>query len=269
MRKIQASVLGLMLALSFASCSKKVVSTNTSLLPTKADSVAYAFGLANGDGFRRSLSSVPGDSLSRTQILAGFGAALKQQGAYMSVEEARKIFQDYVKFIQEQEAIKRIAQNDSVFSVNKNKPGVHTTSSGLQYRELRAATGVKPQLKDTVEVHYKGMLLDGTTFDSSYDRRMPATFALNQVIPGWTEGLQLMSVGSKYEFYIPSSLAYGEKGAGNVIPANSALIFEVELLDVKPYQEEVDAEKKSIDLPKQNKTVTPVKVSKKKRKNNN
>lgn len=258
-----ASALGAILAIT-ASCSKKVLPQPSAALATHADSVAYAFGVANGDGFRRSLSTLPGDSLSRKQILAGFSAALAEQGAYINVDDARKIFQDYVKSIHEREVARRIQQNDSVFAVNKNKPGVITTASGLQYRELRAGSGAKPSPQDTVQVHYKGTLLDGTPFDSSYERREPARFALNQVIPGWTEGLQQMSVGSKYEFYIPAALAYGDRGAGDAIPANSALIFEVELLDIKPHQE-VKAEEPASQAPatKDNKPVKRVKGKKK------
>ncbi|MCA1950988.1 MAG: FKBP-type peptidyl-prolyl cis-trans isomerase, partial [Treponema sp.] len=116
---------------------------------------------------------------------------------------------------------------------NGKKPGVKTTASGLQYEVISEGTGAKPQASDTVKVHYTGTLIDGTKFDSSVDRGEPAVFPLDQVIPGWTEAIQLMSVGSKYKFFIPSSLAYGESGAGNVIPPNSALIFEVELIGIE------------------------------------
>lgn len=116
---------------------------------------------------------------------------------------------------------------------NKTKEGVITTGSGLQYKIITDAIGRKPRSWETVKVHYKGTLIDGTEFDSSYKRNEPVSFPLNQVISGWTEGLQLMPIGSKYIFYIPSELAYGSRGAGSVIPPDSALIFEVELLDIK------------------------------------
>lgn len=115
---------------------------------------------------------------------------------------------------------------------NKSKEGVMTTASGLQYKVVTQGTGKKPSSWNTVKVHYRGTLIDGTEFDSSYKRYAPISFALNQVIPGWTEGLQLMPVGSKYMLYIPSQLAYGDRDMGS-IPPNSTLIFEVELLDVK------------------------------------
>ena len=116
---------------------------------------------------------------------------------------------------------------------NGKKEGVTTTASGLQYKVIKAGTGAKPKATDTVNVHYKGTFLDGKTFDSSYDRGQPISFPLNGVIAGWTEGVQLMPVGSTYEFYIPSNLAYGERGAGGAIPPNSTLIFVVELLAIK------------------------------------
>ena len=116
---------------------------------------------------------------------------------------------------------------------NGKKEGVTTTASGLQYKVIKAGTGAKPKATDTVNVHYKGTFLDGKTFDSSYDRGQPISFPLNGVIAGWTEGVQSMPVGSTYEFYIPSNLAYGERGAGGAIPPNSTLIFVVELLGIK------------------------------------
>jgi FKBP-type peptidyl-prolyl cis-trans isomerase len=118
-------------------------------------------------------------------------------------------------------------------AANAKKEGVVTTATGLQYKVLENGTGPRPKATDTVNVHYRGTLIDGKTFDSSYDRGEPISFPLNRVIPGWTEGVQLMPVGSKYEFYIPYQLAYGERGAGGVIPGYAALIFVVELLAIE------------------------------------
>lgn len=130
------------------------------------------------------------------------------------------------------------AEGEKFLAENKTKEGVRTTESGLQYQILVPAEGIKPKATDSVKVHYQGFLLDGTKFDSSVDRGEPIVFPLNQVIPGWTEGVQLMSVGSKYKFFVPYNLGYGEKGAGNgAIPGFATLIFEVELLDIKPLKE--------------------------------
>jgi FKBP-type peptidyl-prolyl cis-trans isomerase FkpA len=125
-------------------------------------------------------------------------------------------------------------KGEAFLKENSTKEGVKTTASGLQYKVLKEGTGKSPKATDTVEVHYKGTLLDGTEFDSSIKRGQPATFPLNRVIPGWTEGVQLMKEGAKYQFTIPSKLAYGERGTpGGPIPPNSTLIFEVELLSIK------------------------------------
>ncbi|MGI4880574.1 MAG: FKBP-type peptidyl-prolyl cis-trans isomerase [Janthinobacterium lividum] len=116
---------------------------------------------------------------------------------------------------------------------HKGKPGVKTTPSGLQYEVLTEGTGPMPTAADTVAVHYEGRLLDGTVFDSSYQRGQPAVFPLGQVIPGWTEGVQLMKTGSKYRFTIPPELGYGARGAGGVIPPNAVLVFDIQLIGVQ------------------------------------
>ncbi len=123
-------------------------------------------------------------------------------------------------------------QGKQFLEENAKKEGVVTTASGLQYKVIREGDGPKPTAADEVEVHYRGTLIDGTEFDSSYKRGQPLTFPLSRVIAGWTEGVQRMPIGSKYEFYIPYNLAYGEKGAGGLIPPFAALIFEVELLRI-------------------------------------
>ena len=128
---------------------------------------------------------------------------------------------------------KNKAEGEKFLAANKAKPGVKTTASGLQYEVIKEGDGAQPKVNSQVKVHYRGTLTDGKTeFDSSYARNEPATFALNQVIPGWTEGLQLMKAGGKYKFYIPSNLAYGENGQGPVIGPNATLVFEVELLEI-------------------------------------
>ena len=124
-------------------------------------------------------------------------------------------------------------EGERFLAENAKREGVQTTASGLQYEVLESTLGQKPKATDTVKVHYEGTLIDGTVFDSSYKRGEPISFGLNQVIKGWTEGVQLMSVGSKYKFFIPYQLAYGERGAGGSIPPYAALIFTVELLGIQ------------------------------------
>jgi FKBP-type peptidyl-prolyl cis-trans isomerase len=127
-----------------------------------------------------------------------------------------------------------LEKGEAFLKENSTKEGVKTTASGLQYKVLKEGAGKSPKATDTVQVHYKGTLLDGTEFDSSYKRGQPAKFPLNRVIPGWTEGVQLMKEGAKYQFTIPSKLAYGERGTpGGPIPQNATLIFEVELITVE------------------------------------
>ena len=126
-----------------------------------------------------------------------------------------------------------LEKGEAFLKENAKKEGVKTTASGLQYKVLKEGEGKSPKATDTVKVHYKGTLIDGKEFDSSYKRGEPIEFPLNGVIPGWTEGVQLMKEGAKYQFTIPSKLAYGERGAGGVIPPNATLIFEVELIQVK------------------------------------
>jgi FKBP-type peptidyl-prolyl cis-trans isomerase len=132
-------------------------------------------------------------------------------------------------------------QEEAFMAENKKKEGVKTLSSGLQYKVLKEGSGPQPTLYDTVTVNYRGTLLNGTEFDSSYKRGQPATFLVNGVIRGWSEALQLMKTGSKWQLYIPASLAYGEAGAGGVIPPNAALIFEVELISIGNNQGESKA----------------------------
>jgi FKBP-type peptidyl-prolyl cis-trans isomerase FkpA len=125
------------------------------------------------------------------------------------------------------------AAGEAFLAENAKKPNIITTASGLQYEVLKKGEGAKPSATDSVTVHYKGTTIDGSEFDSSYSRGEPATFPLNRVIPGWTEGVQLMQEGAKYRFYIPSELAYGSHGAGRLIGPNSALIFDVELIKIQ------------------------------------
>ena len=156
-------------------------------------------------------------------------------------QKMNEIFREFFQGVRERLEAKRKSLGDKNkgegeqwLKENAQKEGIIVTASGLQYQVLTEGTGPKPGPTDTVAVHYKGTLIDGTEFDSSYKRGEPASFPLNRVIAGWTEGLQLMSKGAKYKFFIPSNLGYGERGQGSVIGPNSVLIFEVELLDFQP-----------------------------------
>jgi FKBP-type peptidyl-prolyl cis-trans isomerase len=194
-------------------------------------------------------------------INKGLHDGLTGEKGMMTDEEMQATMQEFQKQVVAQQEVKQKALGDknkadgeAFLAKNKTKTGVKTTASGLQYEVEREGTGPMPKATDTVSVNYLGTLMDGTKFDSSYDRKEPATFVLNQVIAGWTEGVQLMKVGAKYKFYIPASLGYGEKGAGNVIGPNAPLVFEVELLSIgqpdapKPAADNPDA--KPMDKPK-------------------
>jgi FKBP-type peptidyl-prolyl cis-trans isomerase len=172
-------------------------------------------------------------------IIKGLRDGLTGQNGVFTDAEMQTTMQEFQKQVMAQQETKQKAvgeknktEGEAFLAKNKARTGVKTTASGLQYEVEKEGTGPIPKPTDTVTVNYKGTLMDGSTFDSSYDRGQPATFVLNQVIPGWTEGVQLMKVGSKYKFYIPAALGYGDKGAGNAIGPNSPLIFEVELLSI-------------------------------------
>lgn len=150
----------------------------------------------------------------------------------MSYDEAKEVMNDYFTKLQGERLEVNLKAGEEFLAINKNRPGVVTLPSGLQYEILKEGNGSKPKATDQVKCHYHGTLIDGTVFDSSVERGQPATFGVNQVIPGWVEALQLMPVGSKWKLFIPSNLAYGKAGAGQSIEPNSTLIFEVEILDI-------------------------------------
>lgn len=150
----------------------------------------------------------------------------------ISHQEAREIVNKYFEELESKMSAASIEQGKAFLEENKKRPGVVTLNSGLQYEVINEGNGKKPQATDRVKCHYEGTLIDGTLFDSSIQRGEPAVFGVNQVIPGWVEALQLMSEGSKWKLYIPSDLGYGARGAGEMIPPHSTLVFEVELLEV-------------------------------------
>lgn len=195
------------------------------------DSMSYALGMNVGNDFSKNIKKIPGGKSNIDLLIKGFTTAMKGDSTLMSEKVAGEYFRNFITKAQAKESESKKGEGEKFLTENKNKEGVQTTPSGLQYMILVSKDGPKPQATDSVKVHYQGFLLDGTKFDSSVDRGEPIVFPLNQVIPGWTEGVQLMSVGSKYKLFIPYKLAYGEQGMGP-IPGFSTLIFEVELLDI-------------------------------------
>ncbi len=200
------------------------------------DNVSYALGL----GIGRQLAQMGASDLNIDDFAAAIKDVLAGNPLKVSNKDAQTIVENYFKKKEEKMMAERSAQGkvakeagEQYLAANAKNEGVVTLPSGLQYTVLREGNGKKPKATDQVVCHYEGFLVDGTVFDSSYQRGEPATFALNQVITGWTEGLQLMQEGAKYRFFIPWRLGYGESGAGTLIPPYSALIFDVELKEVK------------------------------------
>ena len=200
-------------------------------LKDSKDKVSYSIGLNIGFNLKKQNVSINPDTfvLGLKDALAG-----KPQMTDEQVKETMTAFEKEMIDKQKAAGLKNGADGEKFLAENKKKEGVKTTASGLQYKVVKEGTGAQPKEKDTVMANYRGTLIDGTEFDSSYTRGQPATFPVSGVIKGWTEALQMMKVGSKYQLFIPANLAYGERAMGPDIGPNSTLIFEVELLDVKP-----------------------------------
>lgn len=203
---------------------------------TEEDRLSYSLGLIMGQRLKQEFTNLNVDMMAQAVKDLYADGDLKMTEA--EVKETMQAYQQK-KMLEQQEAQAKAAEanlkaGQDFLAANGKKKGVVTTESGLQYQVLTAGNGAKPALTDQVKVHYEGKLLNGEVFDSSYKRGEPVTFGLNQVIPGWQEGLQLMSVGSKWKIFIPSDLAYGPGGTGGPIGPNETLIFEVELLDINP-----------------------------------
>jgi FKBP-type peptidyl-prolyl cis-trans isomerase FklB len=203
-------------------------------LKDQKDKISYSLGL--NVGFILMRQNVDLADLNVDTLMAGVKDSLGGKKPALSETEVREVLTAWQNAVLEKQkgmAAKNQADGEKFLAENKKKDGVKTTASGLQYKSLKEGNGPVPTAADTVTVNYRGTLTDGTEFDSSYKRGEPATFPLNGVIKGWTEGLQLMKKGAKYEFVIPAGLAYGERSPMSKIPPNSTLKFEVELVDVK------------------------------------
>jgi len=270
MKSFKSLTVAIAFAVIFASCSK-VPNTGSYEMKNQIDSVSYALGFFGAKQVKKSFEQSPFkvdstnfedlakvfanlpmndqfvtmmkqqfDTLNPEAYKRGFLNEFAYGKSYFTEANAdgylRKVYQE-IKDKKEGKTKEAAAENlkkgQKFLEENKSKPGIKVTESGLQYEILEQGKGKKPALTDKVKCNYKGTLIDGTVFDSSYDRGQPATFGVNRVIKGWTEALQMMPVGSKWKLYIPAELAYGERGAGADIGPNETLIFEIELLDIE------------------------------------
>lgn len=198
---------------------------------------SYAFGMMIGSDLKDL-----GLTFNYTAFMKGMREVLEDKDTNLTMDEAADRVGTVYRETMAKQAQEAQAKEQVFLKANAQKPGIQTTESGLQYEVLTEGYGEKPKAEDTVLAHYQGTFTDGTIFDSSYDRGEPMEFPLYAVIPGWSEGVQLMSVGSKYRLYVPSDLAYGAQGGGNVIPPYATLIFEVELLSILQGEDEADTE---------------------------
>ena len=244
MKSIYKLSLVALAVVGLSACNQEEKTTTASAanveLTTDAQKEAYSVGASIGrymSGHIKEQEDL-GFAVDKELIIKGFSNGLSGE-TKLTEEEMQTVLQNLDKKLNDKRveqaealAAKSIEEGKKFLEENKAKPGVVTTESGLQYEVLEPGTGDKPAAEDTVEVDYRGTLIDGTEFDSSYKRGESAKFPLNRVIPGWTEGVQLMPVGAKYKFVIPAALAYGDRDTGT-IPANSTLIFEVELKSIE------------------------------------
>jgi FKBP-type peptidyl-prolyl cis-trans isomerase FklB len=193
--------------------------------------MSYIIGMDIGTNLKKQSIDIDPAFLARgiKDALAGGKPLLTEQ----EIQETMGIFQKEMMAKQQAMANKNKKEGEAFLNENKKKEGIKTLPSGLQYKVIKEGTGKKPKLTDTVTAHYRGTLIDGTEFDTSYKRGQPANFQVSGVIPGWTEALQLMGEGAKWQLYVPTNLAYGERGGGGLIGPNATLIFEVELISVQ------------------------------------
>lgn len=224
--KTKFTLLIALVAISVATMAQKA--PDKTKLKTNTDSISYALGALIG----ADLKSGGFSEINYKMMSAAMERAMKGDSLLLDKTQCNNVLQAAAMVEMNKKAAENEKLNSTFLEKNKTAPGVITTASGLQYKILKAGTGSKPTSDQKVKVHYTGKLLDGKVFDSSVERGEPAVFGVTQVIPGWVEALQLMTVGSKWELYIPSDLAYGPQG-NQGIPGNSLLIFEVELLGIE------------------------------------
>lgn len=231
-KAIQTAVVCIGLTALVTACNEK---EKVVKIDTQTNKASYSIGLQFGS----QISKIQ-DMVNQDAIILGFKDGLTGTTPQLTTEEMQTVMQEFQKSMVEKQQAKQKematngkAEGEKFLAANKTKDGVITTASGLQYKILTAGTGATPAATDTVVTHYTGTTIDGKVFDSSHKRNAPATFPVNGVIKGWTEALQLMKVGAKWQLFIPSELAYGERGAGASIGPNQVLIFEIELLEIK------------------------------------
>ncbi len=228
MRKSLIYVSFIVASIVLASCGDKKDNKEVKLSNNR-DSLSYSFGVNVGSSMKQEGI----DTLINLDIFTqGFNAVITNGTPVLTSEQALEVLKAYFSKLQNKEFEKNKGEGEKFLAENAQKEGVKTLPSGLQYKVIKEGTGSNPKAENTVKTNYTGKFLDGKVFDST-EGKAPAEFPLNQVIPGWTEGIQLMKVGAKYEFYIPYQLAYGEKGYPPSIPPFSTLVFEVELLGIK------------------------------------
>ncbi len=202
------------------------------ILKNMLDSASYAIGLSVASYYKQQGVS----KLNSTLVTKGINDVLSNKPALINDFTANNLMNNFMNNLQKEKSIVIIREGETFLKINKTKPGVKTTASGLQYEIIRDTVGYKPVALDTFVCHYSGKLLNGFEFDNSYNKGQPLTWPVNKVINGWKEGLQLMSIGSRYKFYVPYELGYGLYGNEPSIPGGAMLIFDLELLDVKKYK---------------------------------
>lgn len=236
LKKIPAAIICTSLITVLSACNDQANAQSEAIkFDNQSSKVGYSIGMQMGSQIVKIK-----DEISEEALIMGIKDSLAGKQPQLPMDKMQAAMQEFQKTMMEKEKAKQLAKSSTnvaegkkFLAENKSKDGVTTTKSGLQYKILKAGEGTSPSATDTVVTHYTGTLIDGKVFDSSYTRNSPATFPVNGVIKGWTEALQLMKVGSKWQLFIPSELAYGKRGAGADIGPDQVLIFEIELLEIK------------------------------------